>query len=116
MDDLDAVPNPKEDLEHAHAMLARMTPEELLAATYAMEDILDGAVYVTDLHGHEEDESIDEEERKAAEQGRKDLAEGRTCTLEQLLEVCGLTVDDLAPETSSTGSAVDPSEAVRAAA
>ena len=69
-----------------------MSSEELLAATYALEDILDGAAYVTNLGGNEEDESIDEDERRAAEQGRKDLAEGRTCSLEELLEINGLTL------------------------
>jgi hypothetical protein len=104
----DQVPNPKEDLEHAHAMLARMSPEDLLTATYALEDILDGAVYVTNLAGNEEDETIDESERRAAEQGRKDLAEGRTCTLEELLEICGLTMANLAPEAESSDSAPAP--------
>jgi len=41
MSDLEAVPNPKEDLEHAHALLAKMSPEELLKATYALEEIVE---------------------------------------------------------------------------
>ena len=98
----DALRNPVEDLKHAHAMLARMSPEELLTATYALEDILDGAVYVTNLAGNEEDELVDEDELRAAEQGRKDLAEGRTCSLEELLEIHGLSMDDLAPETQNS--------------
>ena len=101
----DQVPNPAEDLKHAHALLARMSPEDLLTATYALEDILDGAIYVTNLAGNEEDEVIDEDERRAAEQGRKDLAEGRTCTLEELLENLGLTMANLAPEAGSSESA-----------
>jgi hypothetical protein len=117
MDNLDAVPNPDEDLKHAHAMLARMSPEELLVATYAMEDILDGAVYVTNLHGNEEDEIIDDDEHRAAEQGRKDIAEGRTGTLEDLLKICGLTMDDLAPEPrTSESSPTVTSEVARTAA
>jgi hypothetical protein len=35
------VPNPKEDLEHAHALLTLMSPEELLKATYALEEIVE---------------------------------------------------------------------------
>jgi len=41
MSDLEAAPNPKEDLEHAHALLAKMSPEELLKATYALEEIVE---------------------------------------------------------------------------
>ena len=113
MDEFSEVRKPADDLKHAHAMLARMSPEELLTATYALEDILDGAVYVTNLHGGEEDEVIDDEERQAAERGRKDLAEGRTGTLEELLEICGLTVDDLARAQPSVSAAP---EAARTAA
>jgi hypothetical protein len=88
----DTVPNPMEDMKHAHALLARMSSEDLLTATYALEEILDGAIYGTNLSGNEEDETIDEDERRAAEQGRNDLAEGRTCILEELLEIHGLTM------------------------
>ncbi|MES2392004.1 MAG: hypothetical protein V4555_10210 [Acidobacteriota bacterium] len=117
MDDLDAKPNPEEDMKHAHAMLARMSPEELLTATYALEDILDGAVYVTNLFGNEDDEIIDDDERRAAEQGRKDLSEGRTCSLEELLEVHGLAMSDLAPEAQPSRPATAPAtEAARTAA
>jgi hypothetical protein len=41
MDNLDAVPNPEEDLKHAHMLLAQMSPEELLTATYALEEIIE---------------------------------------------------------------------------
>ena len=102
MENFDQIPNPDEDLKHAHAMLATMSPQELLVATHALEDILEGAVYVTNLHSHEEDELIDDDELRAAEQGRKDLTEGRTCTLDELLEIHGLTMDDLAPSRDST--------------
>ena len=108
----DQVPNPAEDLKHAHALLARMSPEDLLTATYALEDILDGAIYVTNLAGNEEDETIDEEERRAAEQGRKDLAEGRICTLEELLEIHGLTMANLAPDADSSESPPAPAREV----
>jgi hypothetical protein len=89
MDTLDAVPNPVEDLKHAQAMLARMDPHELLCATYAMEDILDGAVYVT----HDmpvEDEDISAEEAESAARGRADLAAGRFCTLEEMAQELGI--------------------------
>jgi len=117
MGEVAATPDLKEDLKHAHAMLARMSPEELLVATYAMEDILEGAVYVSDLQRYEEDEVIDEHERLAAARGRKDLAEGRTGSLEDLLDICGLTMDDLGrePNTSQRTAAASP-EALRSAA
>ncbi len=41
MDTLDAVPNPVEDLKHAHMLLEQMSPEELLKATYALEGIIE---------------------------------------------------------------------------
>ena len=37
----DVVASPKEDLEHAHALLALMSPEELLKATHALEEIVE---------------------------------------------------------------------------
>jgi hypothetical protein len=36
-----STPNPKEDIEHAHALLALMSPDELLKATYALEEIVE---------------------------------------------------------------------------
>jgi len=39
MSDLDAIPNPEEDLKHAHMLLAQMSPAELRKATYALEEI-----------------------------------------------------------------------------
>ena len=95
MDAFEVVPNPDEDLKHAHAMLARMNPQELLRATYAMEDILDGAVYVT----HDmpvEDETISAEEDASAARGRADFAAGRFCALEQLAQE--LNVELKAPQ------------------
>jgi hypothetical protein len=92
MDHFAAVPNPQEDLKHAHSMLARMDPDELLRATYAMEDILDGAVYVThDMPLEDEDISLEEEE--SAARGRADLAAGRFCTLDDLANELGITLD-----------------------
>jgi hypothetical protein len=41
MDDFKQVPNPEEDLKHAHMLLAQMSPEELLRATYALEEIVE---------------------------------------------------------------------------
>ncbi len=92
MCDQESERNPEEDLKHAHAMLARMDSHELLCATYAMEDILDGAVYVT----HDmptEDEEISAEEAESAARGRADLAAGRFCTLEELAHELGLPLD-----------------------
>jgi len=43
MADVDQVPNPEEDLKHAHALLALMSPEELLKATHALEDIVEAS-------------------------------------------------------------------------
>jgi hypothetical protein len=83
MDDQGAIPHPEKDLQHAYDMLAHMNPHELLCATYAMEDILEGAVYVT----HDmpvEDEEISAEEVDSAVRGRADLAAGRVRTLEEL--------------------------------
>jgi hypothetical protein len=34
-------PNPKEDMAHAVTMLSHLTPEELLRATYAIEEIIE---------------------------------------------------------------------------
>ncbi len=43
MHDLQAVPNPEEDLKHAHMLLAQMSPEDLLKATYALEEIIEAS-------------------------------------------------------------------------
>jgi hypothetical protein len=43
MHDLDAIPNPEEDLKHAHMLLEQMSPEELLKATYALEEIIEAS-------------------------------------------------------------------------
>ena len=94
MDHLNAAPNPEEDLKYAHTMLARMAPDELLCATYAMEDILDGAVYVTDDMPRENEE-ISPEEAASAARGRDDLAAGRFCTVEQLTQELGFTLDQI---------------------
>jgi hypothetical protein len=41
VDNLKQVPNPEEDLRHARALLARMSPEELIKATDALEEIVE---------------------------------------------------------------------------
>jgi hypothetical protein len=94
MSNLDTTPNPTEDLKHAHKLLEGMTPEELRRATYALEDIIEGAIYVT----HDsaiEDEEIDAAEQTAVEQGRRDVQAGRLSSLENTLEALGLPVDAL---------------------
>ena len=37
----DAMRNPNGDLEHAYMLLAHMSPDELLKATYALEEIVE---------------------------------------------------------------------------
>ena len=71
----DQVPNPKEDLEHAHALLALMSPEELLKATYALEEI------------------IEDSPRFHAKLDK--AAEGPAASMEEVLADFGLTMGDL---------------------
>ena len=104
----DAISNPEEDLKHAYALLAHMSPEQLLLATHAMEDMLEGAVYVS-WNSPVEDELIDSEEKEAAAQGRQDLAKGRTSTFEEILTDHGLTADEhgmitISPEAERTAA------------
>jgi hypothetical protein len=71
----DQVPNPAEDLKHAHALLALMSPEELLKATYALEEIIDDSPR---FHA-----KLDE------------AANGPMSSMEEVLGNFGLTVEDL---------------------
>ena len=75
MDDLDAVPNPEEDLKHAHMLLAQMSPEELLRATYALEEIIEQSSWF--LARLEE------------------AAKGPSVSMDDVLAEYGLTMDDL---------------------
>lgn len=76
--DPDAVPNPEEDLKHAHMLLAQMTPEELLRATYALEDII------------EESPRFLEKMRKLDEEA----ARGPRYTVEEVIEELGFNKAD----------------------
>jgi len=78
MDDLDQVPNPEEDLKHAHMLLSLMSPEELLKATYALEEIVDQSPWFQ-------------------ERMRKQIAEAEASgwvTTEQLLDDLGFNKED----------------------
>jgi len=83
MNNPDTVPNPKEDLAHAHAMLARMSPEELLRATYALEEIIEDSPWFR------------EKLQKSAEQADA----GSWTPMEEVLTDHGLTVKDLQEST-----------------
>jgi len=78
MDDLDAVPNPEEDLKHAHMLLAQMSPEELLKATYALEEIIEASPWFLE---------------KMNKLNQEALASG-TVTADQLLDELGLNKED----------------------
>ncbi len=82
MDDLEAVPNPEQDLKHAHALLARMSPDELLKATYALEEIVERSPWF----------------RARIEEA----GQGPFVSMDDVLADCGLTMDDL--EKSTTAS------------
>jgi hypothetical protein len=78
MDDLDQAPHPEEDLKHAHMLLSLMSPEELLKATYALEDIV-------------------EDSPRFREKMRKQVAEAEASgwvTTEQLLDHLGFEEED----------------------
>jgi hypothetical protein len=78
MNDTDAVPNPEEDLKHAHALLARMSPEELFHASYVLEEIIESSP-------------------RFQEKMRKDIAEAESSgwvTTEKLLSDLGLEKED----------------------
>jgi hypothetical protein len=78
MDDLDAVPNPEEDLKHAHMLLEQMSPEELLKATYALEEIIEASPWFI------------EKMRKLNEEAAK----GPWCTMEDILSDLGFDKKD----------------------
>jgi hypothetical protein len=85
MDTLDAVPNPVEDLKHAHMLLEQMSPEELLKATYALEEIIEESPWFV------------EKMRKLNEQAAK----GPWYTAEQVIDELGFDKKDfpgLVPE------------------
>jgi len=85
MDTLDAVPNPAEDLKHAHMLLEQMSPEELLKATYALEEIIEGSPWFI------------EKMRKLNEKAAK----GPWHTMEEVLDELGFDKKDfpgLVPE------------------
>jgi molybdopterin synthase sulfur carrier subunit len=87
IDMTDAVPNPKEDLEHAHALLARMSPEQLLQATYAIEEIVEASP------------EFQEKLRKSIAQAEA----GPWYTMEEVLADNGLTMQELkCPEPAKT--------------
>jgi hypothetical protein len=73
MHDLDAVPNPEEDLKHAHMLLEQMSPEELLKATYALEEIIEASPWFIE---------------KMKKLNQEAMASG-TITAEQLLDDLG---------------------------
>jgi hypothetical protein len=76
MDDI--MRNAQEDLEHAHMLLARMSPEELLKATYALEEIIEQSPWFQ-------------------EKIRKNIAEAEASgwvTTEQLLDSLGFDKED----------------------
>ena len=79
MDDLDAVPNPEEDLKHAHMLLAQMSPEELLKATYALEEIIEQSPWFVERLNREAEEAKN----------------GPRYTMEEVLADHGLTMKDL---------------------
>jgi len=92
MDDLDAVPNPEEDLKHAHMLLEQMSPEDLLKATYALEEII------------EQSPRFIEKMRKLDEEADK----GPWYTMEEVLDELGFDKKDfpgLVPQPKSQDEA-----------
>ena len=83
-----------EDLEHAHRLVDRLDSAQMYKALcVARKHHRRRAVYVTSISN--EDETIDAEENEAAAQGRKDLAEGRTSSMDEVLGDMGLSMADL---------------------
>jgi hypothetical protein len=92
MDDLEAVPNPEEDLKHAHMLLSLMSPEELLKATCALEDIVEGSPRF----------------REKMRQLNEEAAKGPWHTMEEVLDELGFDKKDfpgLVPQSESKNEA-----------
>jgi hypothetical protein len=92
IDDFDQVPSPTEDLKHAHALLALMSPEELLKATHALEDIVEEAPWFR------------EKMRKLYEEAKN----GPRYTMEEVLVELGFDPKDY-PDLAGTPDESSPS-------